>query len=322
MNPNNDNENEVKPVCCICNKPMSKHGAADGDGEMEVAGIKKLVHWDCYHSPVNEVKLKECPFCGSDAVKVTDEMSEDCNWTVICNACKSACGFVDTKVFAITLWNTRHSPQVEGTTKTSTGAAELFSPSSSKGEEVPDHKKTHWDLIKMVESLEKEIGEYQKLESENAELKKEMLQYQKDSRKTAMEIHLLNEVARLKEKLERYEKALIEIRDGDNRFGRDRFIAREAISIPDQPIKAPLRTVEEYMKEMREDAEKQFEPLKTEQASAEECLEWLGLTRSWLEKSKDCFRVLECDEDECTTIGEGKTPLEAIRSAMQQDKKV
>lgn len=62
-----------------------------------------------------------------------------------------------------------------------------------------------------------------------------------------------------------------------------------------------------------------------EEVSAEEALEWLAITRSWIEKDRSCskehYLVLECDEDECSTIGSGKTALEAIRSAMKSTSK-
>ena len=57
---------------------------------------------------------------------------------------------------------------------------------------------------------------------------------------------------------------------------------------------------------------KQEQEKKDEEPTAEECLEWLAKSRAWLCEAKGLW---------CVADSNGKTPLEAIRNAMKQERK-
>lgn len=51
-----------------------------------------------------------CPFCGAAPPRITDQLSEDGYWVVMCFECKSASAFCADKDRAIERWNTRADP--------------------------------------------------------------------------------------------------------------------------------------------------------------------------------------------------------------------
>lgn len=64
-------------------------------------------HGDGYGkgSIMNELIIRECPFCGSRKAKATQDTEND--WYVHCEKCCAFCGSAKTKVDAVDQWNRR-----------------------------------------------------------------------------------------------------------------------------------------------------------------------------------------------------------------------